>query len=162
MVLEELALKLGNRPGQLARVARILAREKINLAAISVDSTGRSRQVRMVVDRPDEALRLLVSEGLEVERHGLITVRLADRAGSFLRVLDLLTDAKVKVQSVAILVAREGNDCLVAISCSNLDKGRAVLAKAGVVAESIERLLGNADLVAFAPSIPTESVGLLL
>jgi hypothetical protein len=162
MVLEELALKVANRPGQLARVARVLAREKINLAAISVDSTGRAGLVRMVVDRPEEALRLLSSEGFEVERHGLLTVRLADRAGSFLRVLDLLSEAKVNVQSVAILVAREGNDCLVALSCSNLAKGRAALAKAGVVADTAERLVVNSDLVAFAPSIPTESVGLLL
>jgi hypothetical protein len=162
MALEELTVKLANRPGQLARVARVLAREKINLAAISVAAAGRSGLARLVVDRPDPAIRALESEGFDVERHGLITVRLADRAGSFLKVLALLADAKVSVQGVAILVVREGNDCLVALSCSNLAKGREVLAKARVVSDSAERLVGNGDLVAFAPSIPTESVGFLL
>jgi len=161
MPLEELALSVSNRPGQLARVARILAQERINLAAISVDSTGRGGQVRLVVDRTDDAFHLLKSGGFEVERHGLIPVRLADRSGSFLRVLDLLAVAKVNVESVAILIAREGSDCLVGLSCSNVAKARAALTKAGLLSEAAERLVGNADLIAFAPSIPSESVGLL-
>jgi hypothetical protein len=162
MPLEELALKVANRPGQLARVARILAQARINLAAISVDSSGRGGQVRLVVDRPDDAFGLLKSEGFEIERYVLIPVRLADRSGSFLRVLDLLAAAKVNVESVSILVAREGSDCLVALACSNATKARSVLTKAGLLSEAAERLVGNADLMAFTPSIPGESVGLLL
>jgi hypothetical protein len=160
MALEELALKIGTRPGQLARVARVLARERINLAAISLDATGPKGLLRMVVDRSDDAARLLGAEGLEVERHGLITLRLADRAGSFLRVLDLLAAAKVSVESVAILVARAGNDCLVALSCDDLEKARAVLGRAGVVSATGDGRVENADLFAVAPSIPGESVGM--
>lgn len=162
MPLKELALRLANRPGQMARVARILAKEHINLAAISVGSSGRMGHVRIIVDRPEVALGLLTAAGFTVESHELIAVHLADESGSFLRILDLLAKEKVNVQSVAILVAREGSQSLVGLSTSNLAKARRLLERAGVLSTSAERLVTNADLLAGSPTIPSESVGLLL
>ena len=52
MALLEIGLRVANRPGELARVARILARERINLAAISVDSSGKNGNVRMHREPP--------------------------------------------------------------------------------------------------------------
>src|SRR5208282_1038620 len=52
MTLREISLTLPNRPGALAGVARTLARERINLAAISVDSTATKGRVRLVVSDP--------------------------------------------------------------------------------------------------------------
>ncbi len=162
MPLEELALELPNRPGTLAGVARILAKERINLAAISVDPSARRGHVRLVVNHPARARALLSKAGFTVEEHELIAVRLEDRAGSFLRVLDVLADAKVNVQSVAILVVKEGAQSLVALSTSDLARARKVLEAAGFLSEGAERLISNADLLAAAPAIPSQSVGLLL
>lgn len=162
MPVEELSLELPNRPGTLARVARILAEERINLAAISVDSSPRLGRVRLVVSDTARAKRLLARAGFKVEVHELIAVRLEDRAGSFLRVLEVLAAAKINLQSVAILVAREGSQSLVALSASDLARTRRVLEGAGFLSEGAERLISNADLLAAAPAIPSESVGLLL
>ncbi len=162
MGLQEIGLRLANRPGEFARVARLLAQERINLAAISVDSSGTSGHVRLIVNRPKRAIGLLTEAGFTVEARELIAVHLNDEAGSFLRVLDLLAGAKVNVESVAILLAREGSQSLIAISTSDTKKARAVLDKGGVLSRTAERLVTNDDLLAFAPSIPSESVGLLL
>ena len=108
MVLEELAFKLSNRPGQLARVARILAKAKINLAAISVGSNKNKGYVRLVVNAPARARKLLAEAGYAVEAHDLIAVRLEDKTGSFLKVLDTLAEAKVTADTQAkILPALE-------------------------------------------------------
>jgi hypothetical protein len=162
MALRELSLTLPNRPGALAGVARTLAKERINLAAISVDSTASKGRVRLVVNDPDRALALLSAAGYEAEAREMLAVRLEDRAGSFLRVLEALAKAKINVQSVAILIAREGNQPLVALSASDLTRARRVLQQAGVAITVAERLVSNADLLASAPAIPGESVGLLL
>jgi hypothetical protein len=162
MTLREIFLTLPNRPGALAGVARLLAKERINLAAISVDSAlGRGR-VRLVVSDPDRALVLLSGAGYDAEVREMIAVRLEDRAGSFLRVLDALARAKVNLLSVAILIARDGNHPLVAFAANDLPKARKVLRKAGFTSTAVERLVSNADLLASAPTIPGESVGLLL
>ena len=162
MVLQELALELPNRPGALAGVARILAKERVNVAAISVDSMNRRGHVRLVVSDPSRARSLLQENGYKVETHELIAVRLEDRFGSFLQVLEALTEAKVNLQSVAILVVREGSQSLVAFSADDLPRARRVLRQGHFISESAEGLVNNRDLLAKAPAIPSETVGLLL
>lgn len=162
MTLQELALELPNRPGALAGVARILAKERINVAAISVDSTARRGHVRLVASDPKRARALLADAGFRVETHELIAVRLEDRTGSFLQVLEALARSKVNVQSVAILIVKDGSQSLVAISSDDLPKARRTLKDAGFLSDSAEKLVNNRDLLAAAPAIPPESVGLLL
>ncbi|MGA8542688.1 MAG: ACT domain-containing protein [Thermoplasmata archaeon] len=164
MALREIALSLPNRPGTLAGVAWTLAQERINVAAISVDSTTSRGRVRLIVSDPDRALRVLSQNGYKVETRDMIAVRLEDRAGSFLRVLEVLAKGKVNLESVAILIAREGNQPLVALSPKEADlpRARKILSQAGFTSGFADRLVSNPDLIAAAPSIPSESVGLLL
>jgi len=162
MTLREISLSLPNRPGTLASIARTLAQERINVAAISVDSTGTRGRVRLIVSDPDRAMALLGASGLKSEVREMLAVRLEDRAGSFLKVLEALAKGKVNVQSVAILVAREGSHPLVALSTNDLARARKLLRQAGFSSGLADRLVSNPDLLAAAPSIPAESVGLLL
>jgi hypothetical protein len=160
--LREIVLRVPNRPGELASIARVLAHARINLAAISVDSTAKRGNVRLVVNDPEGATRLLRQGGYSVDVLDLLAVHLEDRAGSFLRVLDLLTRERINVRSVVILVAREGARTLVALAVDDMKRARAVLRDAGYVSEIAEQLVSNADLVAASPTIPEESVGLML
>ena len=162
MTLREITFTLPNRPGAFVRVARALAQEKVNLAAISVDSAAGRGRVRLIVNDPDRATALLRSAGYPVEVREMIAVRLEDRAGMFLRVLEMLAQEGLNIQSVAILVAREGNQTLVALSTNDLPRTRKVLHRAGMASRAAERLVSNDDLLAIAPTIPSESVGLFL
>ncbi|MGP8077142.1 MAG: ACT domain-containing protein [Thermoplasmata archaeon] len=162
MVLREISLTLPNRPGALAGVSKALAKARINLSAISVDSASGKGRVRLIVNDPDRAVGLLATAGYDPEVREMIAVRLEDRAGSFLRVLEVLARERINIQSVAILVAREGNQPLVALSASDHARARRILQRAGFVSQAAEGLVSNGDLLAAAPSIPGESVGLLL
>jgi len=162
MALVEILLRLPNKPGALAGVARQLAEHRINVAAISVEATAQRGTVRLVVSDPDRAMTLLAAAGYSPEVRELMAVRLEDRSGSFLRVLEALAKAKVNVQSVAILIARESNQPVVALSATDLARARRILRKSGFVTPLAERSISNADLLAGTPTIPGESVGLLL
>jgi hypothetical protein len=162
MALREISLTLPNRPGGLADVARALAAQRINLAAISADSSPKAGRIRLIVNEPDRAIAILSAAGYSPEVREMLTVRLEDRAGSFLRVLDVLAREKINIQSVAILVAREGNQPLVALSSDDLPGARRLLQNAGFVSRAVEGLVSNSDLLAGAPTIPDETVGLLL
>ncbi|MGI0131236.1 MAG: ACT domain-containing protein, partial [Thermoplasmata archaeon] len=122
MSLREISLTLPNRPGALVGVARILAKERINLAAISADSTPARGRVRLIVNDPERAESLLARAGYEVEAREMIAVHLEDHAGSFLKVLEVLAREKVNVQSVAILITRERGQVVVALSATDLPR----------------------------------------
>jgi hypothetical protein len=161
MPLTELTLPLPNRPGTLATVARLLAEKGINVSSIHVESSSRETRVRLIVSDPKGAVPLLKRAGYAVTTGELIAVHLEDRAGSFLRVLDALAEAKVNVDHVILLVQRVGGKSLVALGVDEFPKARRLLRKAGFLADPVQGIT-NADLVAAPPSIPQESVGLLL
>ncbi|HTT25995.1 MAG TPA: ACT domain-containing protein [Thermoplasmata archaeon] len=162
MVLQEIALTLPNRPGALAGVARLLAEERLNLAALSVNPEGEKGLARLIVNDTQKALKALKAAKYKALSRDLLVVHLEDRAGSFLRILEILAEAKINVESVAILVVREGAQSLVAISTDDLARARSVLTRSGYLSKAAEQLITNADLLALSPSIPSESVGLLM
>ena len=162
MAIQEISLKLPNRPGQLAAVLRLFAQDRINLAAVSVDSSGTRGHIRLVVSNPVRALEILRDEGFAVESRELLAIQLEDRPGSLLEALDVLAGSHVNILSIAILVAREGNHVIVALGVNDLAKGRRALSEAGFLSAGAERLVSNADLLGVTPTIPSESVGLLL
>ncbi|MHC4481514.1 MAG: ACT domain-containing protein, partial [Planctomycetota bacterium] len=59
----QLAVFLENRPGTLAKMCQALAQEGINLLALTVSDNVDHAVVRLVVDKPQEALHLLGSSG---------------------------------------------------------------------------------------------------
>ncbi|MCI4364188.1 MAG: ACT domain-containing protein [Thermoplasmata archaeon] len=162
MGLLEISFRLPNRPGALARVARLLAENRINLAAISVEATSRRGTVRLIVSDPTRAVRLLGKAGYEPTTGELLPVHLEERTGSLLQVLDCLAEAKINISFVTLLVQREGARVLVALGVSNTKRALEALRKAGYYSTGASGIVSNSDLVAAAPAIPSESVGLLL
>lgn len=162
MALIELSLKLPNRPGQLAGVARRLAEQQINVASIDVDSVRRNGNVRLIVSDPKGAIPLLRKAGYEVRTKELLPVQLEDRAGSFLQVLDALSRSRINIEHVVLLVQREGGRTLVALGVSDLSKARRILQKGKFLSAEAERLVSNSDLVAAVPAIPSTSVGMMM
>lgn len=162
VTIQELSLRLPNRPGQLASVLRRLAQERINIAAVSVDSTRSQGRVRLVVSDPVRALEVLRDAEFPVEARELITISLEDRPGSLLQALDVLAKGRVNILSITLLVTRERARVLVALSVNNLPKGRRLLTEGGFLSHESARRLTNADLLGVTPSISSESVGMLL
>ena len=56
---KQLTIGLENRPGRLAHVCRCLADRKINIMALSVADATEQSLLRLVVDKPDEATKML-------------------------------------------------------------------------------------------------------
>ncbi len=162
MTIQELSLRLPNRPGQLAGVLRRLAEQRINIAAVSVDSTRAQGHVRLVVSDPVRALEILRDAEFRVETRELITVSLEDRPGSLLQALDILAKGRVNILSITLLVTREHARVLVALSVNDLPKAHRLLMQGGFLSHETHRRLTNADLLGVSPSISSESVGMLL
>jgi hypothetical protein len=160
--IQELSLRLPNRPGQLAEILRRLARERINIAAVSVDSTKAEGHVRLVVSDPDHALAVLRDAKFPVEAREMITISLEDRPGSLLQALDVLAKGRVNILSITLLVTRERSRVLVSLAVNNPPKARRLLTEGGYLSHESARRLTNADLLGVTPSIPSESVGMLL
>ncbi len=74
MTIKQISVQLQNIPGQLAKLVDILDKEDISAKAISAASTAESSVVRLVVNDPDRAEKVLETFGFTFEVQPVLAV----------------------------------------------------------------------------------------
>ena len=93
-IQREITVKLANSPGSLARVAQLLATERINMLAMMVEPSG---ALRLVVDNPLHAASQLREQHYQVEERDVLYTTMPNEPGSLGRALKLLADSGINV-----------------------------------------------------------------
>src|SRR5581483_8001956 len=94
MIRTELSLRLANSPGALAAVSRLLSNERVNIAAMMLESTG---QLRLVVDNHTHAAAVLREQHHQVTEKDVIVSAIPNAAGALAPVLRMLADGGVNL-----------------------------------------------------------------
>jgi hypothetical protein len=95
MIRTELSLRLGNSPGALAAVCRVLADERVNVLAMQLESGG---QLRLVVDNHVHAAATLRERHHQVSERDVIVTTVPNAPGALAPALQLVADADVNVE----------------------------------------------------------------
>lgn len=91
----ELSLRLPNSPGALAGVTRLLSNERVNVVAMSLDSSG---QLRIVVDNHVHGAAVLREHHHRVTERDVILTAVPNTPGALAPMLRLIADAGVNVE----------------------------------------------------------------
>jgi hypothetical protein len=91
----ELNLRLPNSPGALAGVCALLSLERVNVVAMTLETSG---QLRLVVDNHVHALALLREHHHQVIERDVIVTAVPNAPGSLAPLLALVRDASVNVE----------------------------------------------------------------
>ncbi|MCL1835454.1 MAG: acetolactate synthase [Oscillospiraceae bacterium] len=105
MTIEQLSVFLENKPGKLAEALESLAAAGIDLRALSLADSENFGILRIIVDKPARALKILQDEGYGVELVDVIPVAVDDEPGKFAAALRVLADAGVAVEYTYVFVA---------------------------------------------------------
>ena len=95
MIRTELSLRLPNTPGALAGVCRLLSDERVNILAMTLETTG---QLRMVVDNHVHAAGVLREHHHQVAERDVIVTSVPNAPGALAPALRLVADANVNVE----------------------------------------------------------------
>jgi hypothetical protein len=96
-IQRELTVRLANSPGTLGRVAQVLGGERINMLAMSLDSSG---ALRLVVDNPLHAAGSLRDQHYQVEERDVLYATMPNEPGSLGRVVSMLAEAGINLDYV--------------------------------------------------------------
>jgi hypothetical protein len=121
----ELSLRLPNSPGALAGVCRLLADERVNINALSLDGGG---ALRLIVDNHVLAAGVLRARHHQVSERDVLVLSVAHAPGGLAPVAKLVADAGVNVE-YAYSGALEGGGTLVVLG---VDDAQRASAAAGV------------------------------
>ena len=131
MVIRQLSVFLENKPGRLCAATDTLAKEGINISALTVADTAEFGVLRMIVDQPDLAKEVLFASGVVVRISKVLAVAMDDAPGGAGGILHLLSDAGLNVEYMYACVGRLSGKALMVIRTDNLEKAAEVLHQNG-------------------------------
>lgn len=126
----ELTARLENKPGRLAKVCAALAKDKINIRALSVMDTDERSVLRMVVDQVEPTRRILTSLGVEHEVKDVLAVEMENRPGALTKILEKLADEHINIEYVYVSAATAPGRSLGIVHTSNPKRALQILTDA--------------------------------
>ena len=141
MFLNQLSVFLENREGRLDQVLNTLKDNEINIVSLSLADTSEYGMLRMIVSNSAEAKKVLKEAGFSAMLTPVLGVKLAHKVGSLQVFLSELSKEGINVEYMYAL-ATSGDDAIIVIKTTDLEKAAAVLNKAGVVLVGAEEVEG--------------------
>ena len=109
MNIHQISVFLENRTGQLAEIAQLLAKNEIDIRAISIAETSDYGLARMIVDDAHKASAVLLQHGDILSMTPVWAVEVPDEAGGLAALLALLAENHVDVEYMySLFTHREG------------------------------------------------------
>ena len=147
-MVEQIVVRIADKPGELARLTNILGKAGINLRALNsdegtttycnlftgkpVDHDGRVLDkearmlLRLIVCNPANAKEALLTKGYTVSAKQTLAVYIPDEPGSLATVLNMLSDANIDIKHAYTCIAKKGEGAYAIIRVEDKDNERAV------------------------------------
>lgn len=132
MFVTQISVFLENKPGRLAQVTEVLRQNNIDISAISVADTSEFGIVRMIVDKPKEAVSALKAAKFPVSTTEVLAVEVSDKPGGLNFALQVLNEANISIEYLYSFIKRKGDKALILFRIEDSAKAVEVLQSAGV------------------------------
>lgn len=132
MIIKQISIFMENSAGRLADITELLADAKINLRAISVADTADFGILRMVADKPDEAVTLLKNAGFTARETDVIAVEVPDKPGALARIMGLFRDQGIDIEYLYASLEHKVNKAVIVVKVADVATGLRVLKDHGL------------------------------
>jgi hypothetical protein len=95
---KQISVFLENKPGRLANVLSALAREKVNITALTVMDSHEHSVLRMVTNDPARTIQVINALGAKCAETEVLLVELRNQPGALAHVCELLAGEHVNIE----------------------------------------------------------------
>jgi hypothetical protein len=131
MVAYQISVFAENKPGRLAKVTDIFARETINIRAISISSSDDFGVINIMVDEPTRAFKILEKEGLTVSLREVVAVLIEDKPGGLDKLIQLLYNEEINIENAYGFVLESWKRAVFVIDVDQMERTQQILKENG-------------------------------
>lgn len=131
MAIKQLTVFVQNSKGTIVSVTDILAKNNINLRALSVAETKDFGILRLIVNDNDLATKILEEHGYLIKTIDVIGVKIGDEPGELTSALSVLDKADINVEYLYAFMARTEKHAYVVLRVEDNAHAEDALVKAG-------------------------------
>jgi len=140
MLVKQISVFLENKSGRLAEVTSILGSNDIDISALSIADTTDFGILRLIVNKPDEAERILKEHGFTVKCTDVIAIAVVDEPGGLAEALKVLEHASISIEYMYAFVGKATNQALVILRVEEPEKAAEILDKNNIRVLPAERV----------------------
>ncbi|MDK2800535.1 MAG: hypothetical protein PWP27_1200 [Clostridiales bacterium] len=142
MLVKQISVFLENKSGRLAEVTGILGDNNIDISALSIADTTDFGILRLIVNKPEDAERVLKDNGFTVSCTNVIAIAVVDKPGGLSAALKALDKAAIGIEYMYAFVGKTTNEALVILRVEEPDKAITELNKNDIRVLTAETVYG--------------------
>ena len=131
-MVKQISIFVSNEKGGMSRITKILADNKIDIRALSIADTADYGVLRLIVDRPDDALFCLKQQGVTASLTDVLAVSVPDVPGGLYSIMQALTDGGIDIDYIYAFLHPKKDQACVIIRAEEDKKAVEALASHGV------------------------------
>lgn len=129
---KQISVFLENKAGRLSHVTRVLGEAGINIRALSIADTSDFGILRIIVNDPEKAYKILKEAGFTVSETEVIAVQVPDSPGGLATVLEQMSDANLNIEYLYAFLGTSEDNALVIFKVEDLAKARDTFIQKGI------------------------------
>jgi hypothetical protein len=132
MEVAQVSVFLENRSGGLVEVIDVLAKNGVDIKALSLADMADFGILRLIVDDPEQTRTLLKEAGFTVDKTRVVAVQVPDRPGGLGETLHALRRNNINVEYLYSAARRSGDKAIIIFRFDEIGRALDALRGAGV------------------------------
>ena len=131
MSIKQITVFVENKQGSLVSITDTLAKNEVNIRALSIAETEDFGVLRMIVNNEDAAEKTLADNGYLIKVTDVVGVKIGDQPGKLTSALKVLDNADINVEYLYAFMARTDKHAYVVLRVEDNAKAETALEDAG-------------------------------
>ena len=131
MITKQLSVFVENKKGRLSAILNLLAENDVDLSALSLADTAEFGVLRLIVNKPELAKKILNDSGVIVKITDVLAVVLDDAPGGAAKVVDTLYKNDVSIEYMYAFDTKVTGKALMVAKTDNVKEANELLMQSG-------------------------------
>ena len=132
MAINQVSVFVENKQGTLCGIAEVLAKNGVDMQALTLADTTDFGIMRMIVTDTEKAKDVLTAQGYLVKVNEVVAVEMENKPGAFYEVINILGAAGINIEYLYAFIAVCGKNAKIVLRVDDNAKTEALLANKGI------------------------------
>jgi len=112
-LIKQISVFAENKPGRISRISHILSEADVNIRAFTIAEANEFGIIRMVLDNPEKAGKILRHKGFTVTETEVIGVEMRDTPGGLGEIVNVLGKNNINIEYAYAFTTKTGKALLI-------------------------------------------------
>ncbi len=127
--IKEISVFAENKPGKIEKITGMLAKEGINILAISIASTNGFGIIKFIVDKMELAYKKLKESGFTVSLNEVLAIAMKDRPGQIHEIAQVLLRNEINMENAYVFVEETRKQAYFIVQVKDIERAKRLLEK---------------------------------